>query len=214
VLQLAHAVTAPPLLESGPSVAQRRSGVGSPGAVQEAAWRQYLAGCAIGDERAFAALYDQSSRLVYSLALRVVGNPAAAEEVTLDVYTQVWKRAGSFDGSRGGVGAWLTMLARSRAIDRLRSSQACQRREATTPLQGRPVDDGERRRRLLGALACLSSDQRELLEMAFFQGLTHSDLAERLNRPLDTVKTTIRTAMIALREHLEPPVDAKARRSL
>src|SRR5262249_57648016 len=93
----------------------------TPKARQEAAWRAYVGQSAGGDQSALAALYDESSSLVYSVALRVLGDVADAEEVTLDVYTQVWKTAGTYDTSRGSVTAWLVTLARSRAIDRVRA---------------------------------------------------------------------------------------------
>lgn len=192
---------------------RRRAGAGA-NAVQDAAWRRCVAHCADRDQRAFAVLYDQSCRLVYSLILRIVRNAADAEEVTLDVYTQVWNNAQDFDGSRGTVSAWLVMLARSRAIDRLRSRRTYQQHEApgaevfdcassALSPEGQ-AEETERRRRVIAALQSLSADQREVLMLAFFQGLTHSELAERLDQPLGTVKTRIRTGMIKLREQLAP----------
>src|SRR5215510_9335018 len=100
-----------------------------PGAREEQ-WRGYIRDAATGNTRALASLYDESCSLVYGIALRVLRNEADAEEVTSDVYSQVWRNASTFDGSRGSVNAWLTMLARSRSIDRLRA-RARSRKEET-----------------------------------------------------------------------------------
>ena len=176
----------------------------------DAAWRKYLAGCAAGDRTALARLYDESSRLVYSLALKIVGNVAEAEQVTVDVYNQVWNGAAFYDVSRGGVRSWLVMLARSGALDRLRSRPWPQRRETIlddfdfcASLEG-PSEEAERRGRIAAAMHALSAEQREVILLALFQGLTQTELAERLNQPLDVVKTRIRGGMLKLREHMEP----------
>lgn len=183
-------------------------------AEQDAAWRGYVGRMAAGDQSGLAALYDESSRLVYSMVLRIVRRTEDAEEVTLDVFTQVWKTAASYDASRGSVAAWLVMLARSRAIDRIRARASRDENElplpdvfdppTTRPTPERETQEAQRRRRVVAALSTLSADQRELLQLAFFAGLTHSELAARLNQPLGTVKTRIRTGMMKLREQLEP----------
>ena len=195
-----------PVAESG--------GVSSPRAAQEAAWRGFIARCAERDQAGMSALYDESASLVYSLALRMVGNPADAEEVTMDVYQQVWRRAASYDGSRGTVASWLVTLARSRAIDRVRSQ--ANRRQKEQPLPEildlaaaglspeRETAETQRKRRIAAALASLSPEQREALNLAFFSGLTHQEVAERLGQPLGTVKTRIRLGMMKLKEQLEP----------
>jgi len=179
---------------------------------QEAHWRVYLARISDGEQVALGTLYDESSSLVYSMVLRVLGNVADAEEITMDVYTQVWKNAGGYDGSRGSVTAWLVTLARSRAIDRVRSRTSRARKEAPLPetydapstgnSPERDTEETQRRRRVMAALATLPAEQRELLELAFYGGLTHSELAERTGQPLGTVKTRIRMGMARLREHL------------
>lgn len=181
---------------------------------REISWRAYVERARAGDQESLARLYDESSHLVYTVAYRILGHAADAEEVTLDVYTQVWRDAVKFSPERGTVSAWLVLLARSRAIDRLRSSSA--RRSAELPLPAshdlpdpalRPDELGaasQQRRIILRALALLSAEQREAIELAFFAGLTHAELAARLGEPLGTVKTRIRLGMMKLRELLNP----------
>jgi RNA polymerase sigma-70 factor (ECF subfamily) len=191
------------------------SGKAGPGlnAQLDDAWKRYLDRCAAGDQSAMAQLYDESSSLVYSVALRMLGDAADAQEVTLDVYMQVWRTSATYDPNRGKATAWLVTLARSRAIDRLRSRGGRDRRELPI-LQSEEMrsdsaspelvtDTAQRRRRIIAALATLSREQREAIELAFFSGLTHRELAERLGQPLGTVKTRIRLGMMKLREQLE-----------
>lgn len=180
--------------------------------VRDAHWRAYVARIADGEQPALGSLYDESSTLVYSMVLRVLGNVADAEEVTMDVYTQVWKAASGYDLSRGSVTAWLVTLARSRAIDRVRSRTSRARKEIALPetydapslgnSPERETEDTQRRRQVMTALATLPADQRQVVELAFYSGLTHSELAERLDQPLGTVKTRIRAGMTRLREQL------------
>jgi RNA polymerase sigma-70 factor (ECF subfamily) len=193
-----------------------------PGHVWEAAWRGYVARAAGGDEQAMAALYEGTKSMVYGLALRMLINPADAEEVALDVYTQVWRSARSFDGQRGTVTAWLMLLTKSRAIDRLRARGNRERNteplpaarefaaETQTPEQASAL--GEKRAIVLRALQRLPSEQGKLLELAYFSDLTHTELAAMLGEPLGTVKTRIRLGMIRLRELLRDsgiqPVEA------
>jgi RNA polymerase sigma-70 factor (ECF subfamily) len=181
---------------------------------RDGAWTQYIERAASGDEEALAGLYDESGGLVYSTALRILGNEADAEEVTLEVYSQVWRCAPDFDRNRGAAGAWLAMLARSRAIDRLRSGAARRAKEREMPESRDFSDPGilpdeagaasEQRRMIQAALGALSPEQREIVELAYFSGLSHSELAARLGQPLGTVKTRIRLAMMRLRKLLEP----------
>jgi RNA polymerase sigma-70 factor, ECF subfamily len=180
--------------------------------IKDAHWRVYLARIADGEQPALGSLYDESSSLIYSMVLRVLGNVADAEEVTMDVYTQVWKGAAGYDASRGSVTAWLVTLARSRAIDRVRSRSSRARKETALPetydapsLGHSPEQETEdvlRRDQVMTALATLPADQRQVVELAFYSGLTHSELAERLGQPLGTVKTRIRAGMSRLREQL------------
>jgi RNA polymerase sigma-70 factor, ECF subfamily len=168
-----------------------------------------------GDQEAFAAFYDHTRRLVFGLALRVLGDRATAEEVTLDVYMQVWRQAGNFEAMRGRALTWLTMIARSRAIDRLRASGSARRVsepldaafqiEAETETPEETSIFAERRRLVRSALGKLSPAERRLIETAYYEGLSHTEMAERFGLPLGTVKTRIRGGMIALKKHLATP---------
>jgi RNA polymerase sigma-70 factor, ECF subfamily len=171
-----------------------------------------------GDERALAALYDRTSPWVYGLALRILKDPAAAEEVVLDVYLQVWRRAGAFSRERGSPASWLLTIARTRAIDRLRAGTARREREARfEPAFDAPGDavdpaseaaEGERRSIVHRALRSLPAEQKRAIELAYFGGLTHVEIAERLGEPLGTVKTRIRLGISKLRESLSPFEDS------
>jgi RNA polymerase sigma-70 factor (ECF subfamily) len=167
---------------------------------------------AAGDPAALSELYDLSSRFVYGICLKVLRNHADAEEVTLDVYTQAWRQAARFDADRGEPLAWLLMLARSRAIDRFRARGGVQRHEEDFD-QARnlasPLIDpesgsalAERASTVRAALACLPAEQREVIELAYFQGLTHTEIAEKLGQPLGTAKSRIRLALQRLRQAL------------
>jgi len=169
---------------------------------------------AAGDQSALATLYDTTNRLVYGLVLRVLRDASTAEEVLLDVYTQVWRQAASYDTGRGTPLAWLTTIARSRAIDRLRSGwQDQQRKEPLESLGEAPASAAspedltvasERQRFVRTALETLSPEQREVIELAYYSGLSHSEIAAKLNQPLGTVKTRTRLGMMKLREALAP----------
>ncbi len=178
----------------------------------DAQWAAYIERAATGEQQALARLYDESSHLIYSVVLRIVGNPADAEEVALDVYSQVWRSASSYSADRGSPSTWMVMMARSRALDRLRSRDTRSRREApleevaearssaTPPEQS--AWENQQRTRIRQAMEDLLPEQREAIEMSFFLGLTHPELAERLGQPLGTVKTRIRLGMIKLRHAL------------
>lgn len=172
-----------------------------------------LAGIAAGEQAGFSELYDQTNRAVFGLALRILGERETAEEVMLDVFMQVWRQAGSYDFSRGTPLAWMMMLTRSRAIDRVRA--ATHRTHETDNLEtisltaaSDEVDPeaaslfAERRKMVRTALTKLTHEQRLLIETAFFEGLSHSEIAERYQLPLGTVKTRIRAGMLVLRKHL------------
>ncbi len=169
---------------------------------------------ASGDQSALARLYDSTNRLVYGLVLRVLGDVSSAEEVLLDVYTQVWRQAASYDANRGAPLAWLTTIARSRAIDRLRSGWQDQRRKESLDVLGDATADAaspeempvasERQKFVRDALDSLSPEQREVIELAYYSGLSHSEIATKLNQPLGTIKTRTRLGMMKLREALAP----------
>ncbi|NGZ97926.1 MAG: RNA polymerase subunit sigma [Nitrospira sp. WS110] len=183
-------------------------------AVQNQEWAQLIALTARGDQAALATLYDRTSPQVFGLILKTLKNREAAEEVTLDVYTQVWRQAHTYDPTRGTPGAWLMTLARTRAIDRVRAGAAEYRRidsvdaielfasDEDTPEQ--EVEGQERRRYVQQALAMLTAEQRQAVALAYFYGLSQSEIAEKLQVPLGTVKTRIRLGMIKLREALAP----------
>jgi len=180
---------------------------------RESTWLDYVRSAASGDEKAFASLYDETNTMVYGLAMRMLGNVEDAEEVTLDVYNQVWRIAKSFDSSRGTVTSWLMTLTRTRSLDKLRARSSRQKNiepmheqfdapaNVSTPEQ--QSESAQQRRIVLDALNQLPQDQRKALELAYFQGLSHSELAEKLGEPLGTVKTRIRLGMMKLRELLE-----------
>jgi len=160
------------------------------------------------DERAVGELYDRHNRLLYGIILRILRDRSEAEEVLQEVFVLVWTRAETYNVALGSPAAWLVRIARNRAIDRLRSNSVRLRAVEAAPLPP-PADNpetaaamSERQRSVVRALEELPSDQRVLIEQAYFQGLTQSELAERFKLPLGTVKTRIRTGMIALREQL------------
>lgn len=167
-----------------------------------------------GDQAALAALYDSTNRLAYGLILRVLGDASTAEEVLLDVYTQIWRQASNYDTGRGSPLAWLMTIARTRAIDRLRSGwQDRQRKEPLDVLNDKETNAAspeeataasERQKFVRSALGSLSPEQREVIELAYYGGLSHSEIAVKLNQPLGTVKTRTRLGMMKLREALSP----------
>jgi RNA polymerase sigma-70 factor, ECF subfamily len=190
---------------------QQATSVGTDRGSRDAVWRSHLEGVRAGRQEALAALYEESASLVYTIVLRVVGNREDAEEVTLDVYSQVWRSASGYQPDRGTVTGWLTVLARSRAIDRVRA-RARARTDERLEAAGETPDPGftpeertamaEERVRVRAALASLPQEQRCLLELACYSGYTQSELAERLGIPLGTVKTRMRLGMMRLREEL------------
>jgi RNA polymerase sigma-70 factor, ECF subfamily len=169
---------------------------------------------AAGDQSALATLYDATNRFIYSLILRVLGDMSTAEEVLIDVYTQLWRQAASYDANRGAPLAWMATIARSRAIDRLRSNwQEQHRKESLDVLGDAPANAAspeesaaasERQRFVREALNLLTPEQRRVIELAYYSGLSHSEIAEKLNQPLGTVKTRTRLGMMKLREALAP----------
>jgi RNA polymerase sigma-70 factor (ECF subfamily) len=177
-------------------------------------WAALIGRIAGGDQSALATLYDATCRMVFGLVLRILSDHPTAEEVALDVYTQVWRQASTYDGQRGTPVAWLLTIARSRAIDRLRSTkQELQRKEpldaanAESTSAADPEEESvlsERKRIVRSALEDLSAEQREVIELAYFSGLSHSEIAAKLGQPLGTVKTRTRLGMMKLRDALRP----------
>jgi RNA polymerase sigma-70 factor, ECF subfamily len=163
-----------------------------------------------GDADALAFLYDRHSRIIYSLAFRIVGDPPEAEEIVQDVFAQAWRQAERYDTSRGVVVAWLLMIARSRAIDRVRSRRGLPPlapdgekglASMADPAEGPELQtlSTEQVRNVKRALDTLPLQQRMAIQLAFYEGLTHVEIAERLEEPLGTVKTRIRLGLLKLR---------------
>jgi RNA polymerase sigma-70 factor, ECF subfamily len=157
---------------------------------------------AAGDQAALGELYDIFAPLVNGLALRIVRDTADAEDVVQEVFVQIWRQAARYDAARGTPEAWLCTMARTRALDRLR--RRASRREETEDQAPPPTDvpRNEERLAVREALQVLSPDQRRALELAYYEGLTQTEIAARLGEPLGTVKTRIRSAMIRLRDAL------------
>lgn len=180
---------------------------------RDADWAALIERMAGGDEFALSAFYDRTNRLVFGLVLRILSDAGQAEEVLLDVYMQVWRQAAKYDSRRGKTLAWLMTIARSRAIDRLRSGRQEEMRKESlddsdhvltlsTGFQD-PTVQPEMQRIVRAALDSLPHEQREVIEMAYYLGLSHSEIAARLNHPLGTVKTRTRLGMMKLREQLK-----------
>jgi RNA polymerase sigma-70 factor, ECF subfamily len=171
-----------------------------------------LARMARGEGDAVAELYDRHARPIYSLALRILGDTTEAEDIVQEVFSQAWKQAARYNASRGAVGAWLLTLTRSRAIDRLRAKRARPGDVSDERVADQLVDAGppadllvlssEQVARVRAALDELPLLQRAAIELAYYEGLTHAEIADRLEQPLGTVKTRIRLAMLKLRDVL------------
>jgi RNA polymerase sigma-70 factor (ECF subfamily) len=183
--------------------------------------RELLAEMARGDRAAFGALYDRYAPLALGLATRVVGDRGTAEEVVQDAFISAWRRAGTYQPSRGEPRAWLLSIVHHRAIDRVRGAVGRSRLERIDDSpSAEPVDPSDvwgetlaslTRQQIATALRQLPADQREAIELAFFAGLTHLEIAERLGLPLGTVKGRVRLGLRRLRVLLERLDEAPAR---
>lgn len=157
-----------------------------------------------GDQSALAELYDRYSSVVYAVALRVLTDAAAAEDVLQEVFLQFWRNPGAFDAARGNLGPWLAVITRNRAIDALR------RRKPETDIEDVIVSvapdlvaEADRSRaaeKVRSVLGTMPSPQRSALEMAYFEGMSHSEIADRTGEPLGTIKTRIRAGLMTLRK--------------
>ncbi len=182
----------------------------SPGKVPERDWAMLVQSIAARDQQALHALYDMAHRIVFTLIMRITANQETAEELTIDVFHDVWRGASRYDPANGTVLGWIMNQARSRAIDRLRFESRKKRRgegdmEPQAEVAADPRDALEWREQgesLRAALAALSPSERQAIEMTFFAGLTHAEAAARLNQPLGTVKTRIRSGLHKLRQML------------
>jgi RNA polymerase sigma-70 factor (ECF subfamily) len=161
-----------------------------------------------GDASAMAMLYDRYSSIVYAVALRVLGDTASAEDVLQEVFMQLWRSPGKFDAGRGSMGPWLAVITRNRAIDGLRKRHPeTDIEDVVLSVAPDMAGDAERSRamkKVRGALEAMPSAQRSALEMAYFEGLTHTEIAAKTGEPLGTIKTRIRTGLLALRKSLNP----------
>jgi RNA polymerase sigma-70 factor, ECF subfamily len=174
-------------------------------------WLQLVRAVAAGDERALHSLYEQTHRIVFTLVVRITADQETAEEVTLDVFYHVWRKASTYDPANGSVVGWIMNQARSRAIDRLRFDRR-KKRVNTSPDGLQPTTDiddpqqaylfQEESRLLRNALEILTPEERNAIETAFFSELTYEETAKQLDQPLGTVKTRIRSGMGKLREVL------------
>ena len=164
-----------------------------------------------GDEAAFAVLYDATAARVFGLAVRVVRDPAQAEEVAQESFLEIWRTAGRFDPAKGSALSWLLTITHRKAVDRVRSAEAASRRDTAYQHHNQPVEHDVtaeaaeaslEARRVRGALATLTEVQREAVSLAFLGGYTHTEVATMLDLPVGTAKTRIRDGMIRLRDTL------------
>jgi RNA polymerase sigma-70 factor, ECF subfamily len=159
-----------------------------------------------GDQGAMAALYDRYSSIVYAVALRVLQDTGGAEDVLQDIFMQLWRNPGAFDASRGNMGAWLAVIGRHRAIDALRRRRPENDIEDVMVSVESDLDDEADRSRAMdkvrATLETMPKPQRSALEMAYFEGLTHLEIAEKTGEPLGTIKTRIRAGLLSLRKVL------------
>jgi RNA polymerase sigma-70 factor (ECF subfamily) len=164
------------------------------------------------DPQAMADLYDRYGRLVYSLIVRIVRDTALAEDLVQETFLRVWNRAQAFDEERGALGPWLLTVARNRAIDYIRSADGRMARSAYELVEmenpalfanlERQMVNSDQARRIREALTKLSPTQRSVIELAYFEGLSQSEMAEKMGQPLGTIKTWVRTALRNLRAEL------------
>jgi RNA polymerase sigma-70 factor, ECF subfamily len=184
--------------------------------VPEQAWATLVRSIAAGDQLALHELYEMAHRLVFTLIMRITANRETAEEVTIDVFHDVWRRAPRYDAANGTVIGWIMNQARSRAIDRLRFES---RKKRSHGGDVRPLDEmaadpcdvlvtREQGESLRAALAALTPDECQAIEITFFGGLTHAEAAARLKQPLGTIKTRIRSGLHKLRQALTAEAEA------
>jgi RNA polymerase sigma-70 factor (ECF subfamily) len=164
-----------------------------------------------GDASALRSLFDTHGGQALAVALRVLRNASEAEEVVQETFVEVWKRAAQYDGTRGGAQAWILTIARTRAIDRLRSRDSAQRAAHAAAIEPAPpraavplelVEQRQDRERVALAMETLPAEQRAAVELAYFEGLTHREISEKTQTPLGTVKTRMRLALEKLADKL------------
>ena len=169
--------------------------------------------CTAGDPKALESVYDRYSRMVYSLALRIAGQPAVAEEIVQDVFLKLWRSADQYRAERGPLGPWLCTLARNRALDHLRLKREKQRRRedsldddftirTSAPNPETLAQQSQAAVRVRASLSELPAAQQRAIELAYFEGMSHSEIAAALAEPLGTVKSWIRSGLMRMRETL------------
>lgn len=181
----------------------RVSGTPAPNTRDDAA---LIARLRAGDQTAMADLYDRYSGIVYGVALRVLGDTTAAEDVLQEVFLQLWRHPYVFNADRGRLAPWLAVVARNRAIDVMRKRAPAETIDELPISSSVNLEDATAQRlaveKVRAVLAGLPDEQRKSLEMAFFEGMTHTEIAARTGEPLGTVKTRIRSALLAVRKAL------------
>jgi RNA polymerase sigma-70 factor, ECF subfamily len=157
-----------------------------------------------GDQSALAELYDRYSSVVYAVALRVLGDAAAAEDVLQEIFLQLWRKPTAFDAARGNLGAWLAVITRNRAIDALRKRKPETDIEdvivSVAPDLAGEADRARAAGRVREVLGSMPAVQRTALEMAYFEGMSHTEIADKTGEPLGTIKTRIRAGLMTLRK--------------
>ncbi len=160
-----------------------------------------------GNQDAMAQLYDRYSAVVYSVALRVLGDTGAAEDILQEIFMQLWRNPGSFDAGRGNLAPWLAVIARNRAVDLLRKRRPqTEISETIVSVESdlaAEMDRGRITEKVRGVLKEMPAPQRKALEMAYFEGYSHSEISEKTGEPLGTIKTRIRSGLILLRKAVE-----------
>jgi RNA polymerase sigma-70 factor (ECF subfamily) len=163
-----------------------------------------VTGLKSGDQGAMAGLYDRYSSVVYAVALRVLGDAGAAEDVLQEVFLQLWRRPSAFDAARGSLGSWLAVITRNRAIDSLRKRRPeTDIEDVVLSVSPDLAKDAERSRtaeKVRGVLGGMAPAQRSALEMAYWEGMSHTEIAAKTGEPLGTVKTRIRAGLMVLRK--------------
>ncbi|MFZ0199060.1 MAG: sigma-70 family RNA polymerase sigma factor [Candidatus Sulfotelmatobacter sp.] len=163
-----------------------------------------VTGLKTGDQGAMAQLYDRYSSVVYAIALRVLGDTGAAEDVLQEVFLQLWRNPSAFDAARGSLGSWLAVVTRNRAIDSLRKRRPETDIEnvvlSVAPDLASAAERARAAEKVRGVMGAMAPAQRSALEMAYWEGMSHSEIAEKTGEPLGTVKTRIRAGLIALRK--------------
>jgi RNA polymerase sigma-70 factor, ECF subfamily len=192
--------------DTNPNPRLERSGSRDVSAATAATDASLLARVRENDQRAMAAIFDRYAVMVYSVALRVLKDTGDAEDVMQEIFFQVWKNPGLYEQQRGSLGAWLTVVARNRAIDLIRRRKPTDSADDVVLISKLDLESETARQmtmeKVRGILDGMAVEQQNLLEMAYFEGLSHTEIATRTGDPLGTVKTRIRTALVNLRQAL------------